>query len=193
MNDTGPTEILLEEPTTIQDTGKFPTRRLTDNETGAMYYDWEDGKVRGPRSKITMWTKEGIAIKFHRDGTPSMGCVVRGEKGNLEINRHKIVSNPPEIAAEGMKEHRNARSENVYHVENFIECIKTGKRANADIEIGQRATTICELINITRLTAPVGQKIGWDPVNEKFIGNDKGNELLSRPRRKGWELPEIPT
>ncbi|MDR1289760.1 MAG: Gfo/Idh/MocA family oxidoreductase, partial [Planctomycetaceae bacterium] len=35
MNDTGPTEILLEEPTTIQDTGKFPTRRLTDNETGA--------------------------------------------------------------------------------------------------------------------------------------------------------------
>ncbi|MDR1479880.1 MAG: Gfo/Idh/MocA family oxidoreductase [Planctomycetaceae bacterium] len=193
MNDTGPTEILLEEPSTIQDSGKFQTRRPTDEETGAAYYGM--AKVKGPRAKITMWTKDGIAIKLHLDGDwgPGLGCIVVGEKGKIEINRHKISSNPKDIAEEGMKDHKRTRSETVYHVENFIDCIKTGKKANADIEIGQRATSFCELVNIVRATAPVGQKIGWDPVNEKFIGNDKGNEMLSRPRRKGWELPEIPS
>jgi predicted dehydrogenase len=193
MNDTGPTEILLEEPSTIQDSGKFQTRRPTDEETGAAYYGM--AKVKGPRAKMTMWTKEGVAIKLHLDGDwgPGLGCIVIGESGKIEINRHKISSNPKEFAAEGMKDHKNTRSETVYHVEDFIECIKTGKRASADIEIGQRATSFCELVNIVRATAPVGQKIGWDPVNEKFIGNDKGNEMLSRPRRKGWELPKIPS
>jgi hypothetical protein len=191
LNDTGPTEILLEEPCTIQDSGKFPTRRPTDEETGAEYY--RIAKVRGPRGKITMWTKDGIAIKLHLDGDlgPGLGCIVVGDKGKIEINRHKISSNPKEIAAEGMSDHKNKRSETVYHVENWIDCIKTGKTANADIEIGQRATSFCELVNIVRTTAEVGKKIGWDPVNEKFIGNDKGNEMLSRPRRKGWELPTV--
>ncbi|MDR0520683.1 MAG: hypothetical protein LBH00_02395, partial [Planctomycetaceae bacterium] len=64
-------------------------------------------------------------------------------------------------------------------------------KCTADIEIGQRSTSFCELVNIVRATAEVGKTIGWDPVNEKFIGNDKGNEMLSRPRRKGWELPEL--
>ncbi|MDR0869497.1 MAG: Gfo/Idh/MocA family oxidoreductase [Planctomycetaceae bacterium] len=190
LNDTGPTEILLEEPCTIQDSGKFQTRRPDDEETGAAYYGM--AKVKGPRGKITMWTKDGVAIKLHLDGDwgPGLGCIVVGEKGKIEINRHKISSNPKDIAAEGMKDHKNTRDETVYHVENFIECIKSGKRANADIEIGQRSTSFCELVNIVRATADPGKKIGWDPVNEKFIGNDKGNEMLSRPRRKGWELPE---
>ncbi|MDR1964756.1 MAG: Gfo/Idh/MocA family oxidoreductase [Planctomycetaceae bacterium] len=191
MNDTGPTEILLEEPCTIQDSGKFQTHRPTDEETGAAYYHM--AKVKGPRGKMTMWTKDGVAIKLHLDGDwgPGLGCIVVGEKGKIEINRHKISSNPKEIAEEGMKEHRNTRSETVYHVENWIECIKSGKKANADIEIGQRATSFCELVNIVRETAPVGEKIGWEPANEKFVGNDKGNEMLSRPRRKGYELPEL--
>ncbi|MDR3182599.1 MAG: Gfo/Idh/MocA family oxidoreductase [Planctomycetaceae bacterium] len=189
LNDTGPTEILLEEPSTIQDSGKFQARRPTDEETGASYYGM--AKVKGPRGKITMRTKDGVAIKLHLDGDwgPGLGCIVVGEKGKIEINRHKISSNPKEIAAEGMKDHKNTRDETVYHVENFIECIKSGKKANADIEIGQRSTSFCELVNIVRATAEPGKTIGWDSVNEKFIGNDKGNEMLSRPRRKGWELP----
>jgi predicted dehydrogenase len=191
MNDTGPTEILLEEPCTIQKSGKFQTLRPTDEETGAAYYHMAN--VTGPRAKMTMWTKDGIAIKLHLDGDwgPGLGCIVIGEKGKIEINRHKISSNPKDFAAEGMKDHPNTRSETVYHVENWIDCVKSRKKANADIEIGQRATSFCELVNIVRATAPVGEKIGWDPANEKFVGNDKGNTMLSRPRRKGWELPEV--
>ena len=62
---------------------------------------------------------------------------------------------------------------------------------NADIEIGQRATTICHLINIARELGKVGEKLRWDPVAERFSNSDEGNKLLGRSRRKGYELPDL--
>jgi predicted dehydrogenase len=191
MNETGPVEILLEEEPTIQDSGKFVARKPTDDETGADYYGM--AKVTGPRAKMTMWFANGVELRLHLDGDrgPGLGCIVTGEKGKIEINRHKIASNPKEIAASLPDECKNKRDETVYHVENWVECIKTGEKCNADIEYGQRSTTLCELVNIVRATAPVGQKIGWDPAKERFTNNDKGNAMLSRPRRKGYELPAL--
>jgi len=191
MNETGPVEILLEEPCTIQDSGKFVTRKPTDEETGADYYGM--AKVNGPRAKMKMWFADGVELRLNLDGDrgPGLGCIVTGEKGKMEVNRHKLSSNPKEIVAALPEECKNHRPETVYHVENWVEGIKTGKTCNADIEYGQRSTTLCELVNIVRATAPVGEKIGWDPVKERFTNNEKGNAMLARPRRKGYELPEL--
>ncbi|MDR2439019.1 MAG: Gfo/Idh/MocA family oxidoreductase [Planctomycetaceae bacterium] len=191
MNETGPVEILLEEPCTIQDSGKFVTRKPTDDETGAAYYGM--AKVKGPRAKMKMWFANGVELRLNLDGDrgPGLGCIVTGEKGKIEINRHKLSSNPKELTANIPEEFKNKRPETVYHVENWIDGIKTGKKCNADIEYGQRSTTLCELVNIVRATAPVGEKVGWDPIKERFTNNNKGNEMLARPRRKGYELPEL--
>jgi len=32
------------------------------------------------------------------------------------------------------------------------------------------------------------RKLQWDPVAERFQGDDEANKLLARPRRKGYEL-----
>ena len=32
------------------------------------------------------------------------------------------------------------------------------------------------------------RKLRWDPERELFIGDEQANALLSRPRRKGFEL-----
>ena len=193
MNETGPVEILLEEPCTIQDSGRFTNRKPEDDETGAEYYD--QAKVEGPRAKMRMWYANGVELRLHLDGDrgPGLGCIITGEKGKLEINRHKLASNPKEIVANMPAEFKNpsAAQETLPHVENWINCIKSGSRCTADIEYGQRSTTLCELVNIVRATAPVGEKIGWDPVKERFTNNDQGNMMLSRPRRKGYELPDL--
>lgn len=188
---TGPVQIILEEPCTIQDSGKFTNRPYSEDETGAEYYHM--AKVVGPRGKIKALFPNGVEARFELDGDrgPGLGCIVVGEKGKLEINRHKIASNPKELAASLPDEARNTRDETVYHLENWIECIKTKKKCNADIEIGQRSTTICELVNIVRATAPVGEVVYWNPEKEQFDNLDAGNALLSRPRREGWELPKV--
>jgi hypothetical protein len=45
------------------------------------------------------------------------------------------------------------------------------------------------LVNIVREVGQVGKWIEWDPVKERFPDCEEGNKLLSRPRRKGYELP----
>jgi predicted dehydrogenase len=190
-NETGPVKILLEEECSIQDSGKFENRKPDDDETGAEYYRM--AKVVGPRAKMKMWFADGVELRFHLDGDrgPGLGCIVTGEKGKMEINRKKLSSNPKELTANLPEEAKNKRFGAIYHIENWIDCIKTGEKCTADVEYGQRSTTLCELVNIVRATAPVGEKIGWDPVKERFTNNDKGNTMLSRPRRKGYELPEL--
>jgi hypothetical protein len=41
------------------------------------------------------------------------------------------------------------------------------------------------------LTRQIGLRLQWDPVKEQFIGDDAANQLVSRPRRNGFELPEL--
>lgn len=188
---TGPSQIILEEESSIQDSGKFKTRPYSEDDTGAAYYSM--AKVRGPRGKIKMLFPNGVEARFELDGDrgPGLGCIVIGDKGKLEINRHKIASNPKELAASLPEEAKNKRDETVYHLENWAECIKTKKKCNADVEIGQRSTTICELVNIVRATAQVGEVIYWNTEKEEFDNLPEGNKLLSRKRREGWELPEV--
>ncbi|HRX78653.1 MAG TPA: hypothetical protein P5307_06295 [Pirellulaceae bacterium] len=52
--------------------------------------------------------------------------------------------------------------------------------------MGHRTATICHLGNIVR---EVGRPLRWNPLVEQFDGDDSANQLLSRPRRKGFELP----
>lgn len=59
------------------------------------------------------------------------------------------------------------------------------KRPNADVEIGHRSATVCHLGNIARW---VGRKLQWDPVKERFVGDDEADGHLDRARRKGYEL-----
>ena len=82
------------------------------------------------------------------------------------------------------------RGEDLFHLKNFFECMRTRRRPNADVEIAQRATTLCHLVNACR---ELDRKLRWDPKAERFIGDEEANRnwLISRPRRKGFELPNV--
>jgi len=189
-DETGPVEIVLEEAAKDEDCGKFDPRKPTDDETGARYYSMANNVV-GPRAKILMKYANGTELRLHLDGDwgPGLGCIFVGEKGKIEVNRDKVAANPKELLTSPENPGHLKVSENQPHIENWIECIKTRKRCNADIEIGQRGSTLCYLVNIAREVGRVGVPLKWDPKAERFTNSEKGNSLLSRPRRKGYELP----
>lgn len=199
-DDTGPVEVLLEEPVAERETGKFMPRETVggvvigdtgDEDTGTDYHRM--AKLAGPRAKVTMRFASGTELRLHLDGDrgPGLGAIFVGEKGKIEINRNKLASNPKEIVRAADNPGPNKRPETAYHIENWIECIKSRKPCNADIEIGQRATTLCYLVNIVRDVGRVGEVLTWDPVAERFTNCDDANKLLDRPRRKGYELPSV--
>jgi predicted dehydrogenase len=199
-DDTGPVEVLLEEPVADRDTGKFVGRKTVggvvigdtgDQDTGTDYHGM--ARLSGPRAKVTMRFASGTELKLHLDGDrgPGLGAIFIGEKGKIEINRNKLASNPKEIVRSKDNPGPNRRPETAYHIENWIQCIKSRKLCNADIEIGLRATTLCYLVNIVRDVGRVGEALRWDPATERFTNSDEGNKLLDRARRKGYELPVV--
>jgi predicted dehydrogenase len=74
----------------------------------------------------------------------------------------------------------------VNHVRNFLDCVKSRKRPNADIEDGHRSTSISLLVNIAWLTR---SRIEWDADKERITNNADANKLLHYEYRKPWKLP----
>ncbi len=68
---------------------------------------------------------------------------------------------------------------------NFLDCVKSRKDCYFPPEIGQRCFTIAHIGNISML---LGRKLRWDPDNEKFIGDEQANRMLSRTMRSPWRL-----
>jgi hypothetical protein len=197
-DDTGPVEVLLEEPVAERETGKFAPRETVggvvigdtgDADTGTDYHRM--AKLKGPRARVHMKFAGGTELRLHLDGDrgPGLGAIFVGSEGKIEINRNKLASNPKEIVRAADNPGPNTRPETAYHIENWIECIKSRKRCNADIEIGQRSSTLCYLVNIVRDVGRVGETLKWDPAAERFTNCEEANVWLDRPRRKGYELP----
>jgi len=190
-DDTGPIEVCLEKPVEVMPTGKFETPE-GNPDTGVAYRRLAK-PVIGPRAEVRMVYATGTELRLDFDGDwgPGLGAVFVGEKGKIEINRNKIASNPKELTLSPDNPGPNRKPETQYHIENWISCIKTRDRCTADIEFGHRSTTLCYLVNIVRDVGRVGEKLKWDPAVERFTNCDEANLMLSRPRRSGWELPDL--
>jgi predicted dehydrogenase len=165
-DDTGPVEIWPLEPGR---TGKLMFRYANGIEVGLVLPD--ERPYRGPRN----------------------GAIFTCEKAKIEINRNKFVTNPRDFIKDGP----SPEAAKVWdgpgwiakgHLQNWLDCIRSRNKPNADVEIGHRSATICHLCNITR---QLGRRLRWDPDREVFPDDHDANGLLDRPRRKGWELPNV--
>jgi predicted dehydrogenase len=70
----------------------------------------------------------------------------------------------------------------------FVDCVKTAKKPPMELEAGHQGTVCCHLANIAYR---VGRKIQWDAKAERIIGDPEADRLLDRPRRQGFELPQV--
>ncbi len=143
----------------------------------------------GPKCRVTMRYANGTLLKCHgkQRGLEDLGAIFIGDKGRIEILRGSYTSDRPELLKDcPTTMPANVPGECVEHLKNFFDCMRTRKRTVADAEVGHRSTTVCHLMNICR---ELQRKIKWDPRAERFVDDDEANALLSRPRRKGYELP----
>ena len=71
------------------------------------------------------------------------------------------------------------------HARNFLDCIRSRERPNADIEIGHRSTTFSLLANIA-LAAKA--RLEWDAEAERITHPTEANKMLHYEYRKPWVL-----
>ncbi len=146
----------------------------------------------GLNAPVTMRYPNGTLLKLTlpKGKGPGLGAIFVGEKGKIEINRNRLASNPAELveAAPPPADKSEYASVAHAHIRNWADCMRTREKPVAPTKIGHHASVICILVNVCR---ELGRPLKWDPVKEAFLGDDQANDLRSRPRREGYELPEI--
>lgn len=116
---------------------------------------------------------------------PLSGAVFHGEKGKVVIERGAVESDPKSLI-ENVRV-KDGPGPTMAHIDNWFDCIESGARPVADVEIGQRTVTIAHLGNIAR---QLGRNLRWNPADERFEGDEQANELRDRPRRRIYDLPQ---
>lgn len=127
------------------------------------------------------------------NGTRGAYLVFHGTKADLELGRrgYAIRGQRWQRSDEPEMEDRESRPPGAqggltkHHMRNFLDCVRTRNRPNADVEIGHRTAVFCHLGNIsTRL----GRTLHWQADSERFDSDDEANRLLERPYRGPWSL-----
>jgi len=149
-----------------------------------------------PEGAVAFRYANGVTVRLEiPTGDLQGGAIFVGDKGRMEVIRNMFRTDPPQMVKElpPPEEVRKWRDDVAlwqakYHMQNWLDCMRTRELPLADVEIGHRSMTVCHLANITRR---LGRKLRWDPQAERFVGDEEANGLLSRPRRKGYELPSV--
>ncbi len=171
MDQSGPREVWVEGP-------KFDPPTYTAPESV------DRGNAQCAKPMVFFRYPGDIVVKL--DDGPHGGAIFIGDKGKITIDRGIC-----KVESDGqVKDSLKDSNENLNlqeHLQNWFDCIKSGKLPVADVEIGHRSATVCHLGNIARW---VGRKLTWDPEKETFPGDDEANKYLSRPMREPYQLPQ---
>jgi len=148
-----------------------------------------------PEGAVGWRYANGVEVRLELPDVGNLqgGAMFVGEKGRIEITRNDFRADPPKLIKElhpqeEISKWDRAQWQAKYHMQDWLDCMRSRKTPLADVEIGHRSISVCHLANITRR---VGRNVRWDPEVERFIGDDEANDHVTRPRRKGYELPEV--
>jgi hypothetical protein len=82
--------------------------------------------------------------------------------------------------------HQQGAGEDEGHVQNFVDCVRSRKAPNAEIEIGFRSVVHCHLANIVART---GRTVRYDAATNTVTGDPAAAKLVGREYRDHWGKP----
>ncbi len=114
------------------------------------------------------------------DDAPRYEVAFYCEQGTVTLGSTKFAVYDP---AGKKLEERTFAAGDVPHIENFLSCVRSGDRPNADIEEGHKSTLLCHLGNMAWRT---GRNLDIDPQSHRPTDAEAA-KLWGREYRPGWE------
>ena len=163
-----------------------PIRGERQRREASLHDDQEtpDNSMSRGSSNAATWFRDEDLVSLQR-ARHGKRCVLYGENGFMELSpqgwRVTWKDQKP-----GPTDKGGGRQER--HFQNFIDCVKSRAKPNAEILEGHLSSRLCHLGNIaTRL----GRRLRFDAKTEMFPGDDEANRLLGREHRAGFALPQV--
>jgi predicted dehydrogenase len=160
--------------------------------SGAKYYFNDDQQTPDTMNMSFDYDGKGLIWEmriWHDYGLEGIdnGVAVYGTEGFLHIGRwnrkwgHRLFDKDGKLVDEqqdGLPD---------YHMQNFVDCVRSRQRPNCDIEIGHISSAHCHLGNIVHRT---GRNVQFNPANESIPNDAEANALLRRKYRNHWATPK---
>lgn len=140
----------------------------------------DDKKVK----RLTYKYANGVTM-YHGGAQGRAGVEFIGPKGRVLVNRGYIETKPRKLLDEpiGPGEVHLYKSRN--HQDDWLDAVVRRSRPICDVEVGHRSVSVCHLGNIAYW---IKRPLKWDPVKERFIGDEEANRMLDRPKRSPWRI-----
>jgi predicted dehydrogenase len=158
-------------PVSVEGHGEFPSSGLFTNCTN-----------------VNFTVRYANGVPMHCRTRFEGGGTVRfvGERGWLDIARDKMSASDNNLLREMQAPNKKVQLElSNNHHDNFFACVRSRKRPIADVGLGHRTTTVC---NLGQIGMVLGRKLQWDPAKEEFVNDDVANRLRTRAMRSPWSL-----
>jgi predicted dehydrogenase len=138
-------------------------------------------------------TYENRLCNEHATGKHDYGIEFYGTDGTMFVDREGFQVFPEIKEVEGSRAARTAemRMERVddgldNHVANLLECMRSRKLPQTDIEYGYHSTSACVLGNVALRSK---ERLEWDVAGQRLSkGSPAAQRLLSREYRAPWKL-----
>ncbi|MBN2019321.1 MAG: Gfo/Idh/MocA family oxidoreductase [Sedimentisphaerales bacterium] len=151
------------------------------DESGPVEVYPENGKdIR----QLTYRYSNGITM-VRDDSMNYKAIVFTGTRGEVEVSREFLNTRPETLTRLRFGSSDTRLYESDDHYGDWLDCIRSRQRPICDVETGCRSLTVCHLGIIAHR---LGRPLKWDPVKERFIGDEEANRLLSRTMRSPWRV-----
>jgi len=167
-------------PVQITGTGEFPMEGMADC---ALRWQVENVFADG----VTLIHMDNASSARHPAQVPgfSQGVLFRGTEGWVFVNRSRLDAHPKSLLKTDPSSETVRLPQSNSHHRDFLQAVKTGGTPIGPIDVAIRSNTICQLDNIA---IKLRRTLRWDPDEERFIGDDEANRMLTRPMRSPWHL-----
>jgi len=171
---------VFDKPFSVEGTGVLPAEGMTDT-----WMRWQ----------VNLRWQSGLNMLYTDSGNGcDSGCKFMGDQGWVRVDRNGIWAEPASLLTvklkPGDKQLRRNWGDNAgpgytSHTADFFHCIRTRQDPISPVESGQAAST---LGNVSDIALRLGRKLKWDPTQDRFVGDDEANQMLSRPARSPWTI-----
>ena len=108
-----------------------------------------------------------------------------GSEGWIFTESEVLKASSDDILRVKLKSGDKALYESKHHHRNFVDAVLSRGQTAAPAEVAQRAMTVCQM---GAISAVLGRELKFDPVAERFDGDEAANAMLMKPMREAWKI-----
>ena len=127
--------------------------------------------------RIVLKYADGCQIVLDGDNRDKDAAFLEGPAGKLYKG---MRTDPPELLKK-----LESFPEPEPQLTRFLDAVKTRRKFALNERNGHRS---CTLVNLAKIAVQVGRNLKFDPVAQRFVGDEEANRLVSQPMRGQWHL-----